>query len=204
MSNAYAAPRRGIGSGPSWLWYLLAVGVFLAGFVGMGVVVFNSLSRLGDDLVQIVVPGERELSLEAGSHTIFHESQSTVDGRIFSADNVAGLGVRLTSAAGEPVTLSQATAGTYQFGGRRGSAVLQFDIAEPGVYLLSGAYRDGMSGPETVLAVGQGFVGGLVVTILSALAFAFGGAGLAVAIGLTVHGKRRKAREASSATGRVA
>jgi hypothetical protein len=135
MSNTFAAPRRTIGSGPSRLWYLLAVVAFIAGFVGMGTVILNSLASLGDDLVQIVVPGERELALDAGSHTIFHERQSTVDGRIFNVENIAGLGVSLTSAAGDPIALSPATAGTYQFGGRRGSAALQFEIEEPGQFL---------------------------------------------------------------------
>lgn len=56
--------------------------------------------------MQVVVPGEMELTLDSGSYTIFHERQSTVDGRIFSADGIAGLGVTLTSAAGEPVALA--------------------------------------------------------------------------------------------------
>lgn len=167
MSNTLAAPGRGVGSGPSRLWYLLAAVVFIAGFAGMGTVLFNSLASLGDGLVQIVVPGEKKLVLEAGRHTIFHERQSTVDGRIFNVENIAGLGVDLTSAAGDPIALSPASAGTYQFGGRSGSAVLQFDIEQPGEYLLSAAYREGASGPQTVLAVGKGFVGGLVTTILT-------------------------------------
>jgi hypothetical protein len=56
-----------------------------------------------------------------------------------------------------------------------------------------------------VLAVGKGFLGGLFVTILSAMAFAFGGVGLGLAIGMTVFVKRRAARKASDgATGGLA
>jgi hypothetical protein len=103
MSSTSAAPTPGIGSSPSRYWYLIAVLVFLAGFAGMAMVLFNQLSKLGDDLVQIVVPGERELTLEAGSYTIFHERQSIVDGRIFSVDSIAGLAVTLTSADGKAI-----------------------------------------------------------------------------------------------------
>ena len=164
----------------------------------MGAFLSSRLSGLGEGLVQVVVPGEAELTLDKGGYTIFHESRSTVDGRIYSVDGISDLGVTLTSAAGEPVTLTPTSmSSTYEFAGRSGAAVLEFDIENPGVYLLSVAYREGTTGPQTVLAVGKGLIsGGLVLTLLGALGLAFGGMGLAAAIGWRVFVKRGAARKA--------
>lgn len=198
MSNPSTGSTRGVDSGPSRLWYLLAVVVLVAGLAGMGLFLLERLASPGEDLVQVVVPGETELTLDPGSYTIFHERRSTVDGRIFSADSIAGLGVTLSSAAGEPVALAPTSmTGSYELAGRSGGAAFEFEIGDPGVYLLSAAYREGAAGPETVLAVGKGLFGDLFGTILGALAAAFTGMGLAVAIGVTVFVKRRAARRAS-------
>lgn len=203
MSNDVAQPVRNIDSGPSRLWYLLAVAIFVAGMAAMGVFLASRLAGLGETLVQVVVPGEAELALETGSYTIFHERRSTVDGRIFSADSIAGLGVTLASAAGEPVALAPTSmSSNYEFAGRSGTGAFEFEIGEPGVYLLSAAYREGAAGPETVLAVGKEFGGNLLRTLLGAFAFAFTGMGVALAIAGTVFVKRRAARRASE--GRIA
>ncbi|RKE69739.1 hypothetical protein DFP91_4179 [Pseudorhodoplanes sinuspersici] len=55
---------------------------FVAGFAAMGVFLSKALSGLGDGLRQIVVPGGAELRLEPGRYTIFHETRSTVDGKL--------------------------------------------------------------------------------------------------------------------------
>lgn len=181
-------------TGPSRLWYLFALLVFVAGFAAMGVFLFTQLSGLGDDLVQIVVPGEAELALEPGHHTIFHETRSTFEGRLYRSEGIAGLGVVLISSAGEPVALSSSARGTYEFSGRRGVAVFSFAIEEPGTYRLSASYGEGVDGPETVLAVGKAFLGGLVFTVLGAIAIVFTCAGVAVAIAMRVFVKRRRLR----------
>lgn len=197
MSKSNAEPAREAGSEPSRLWYLLAVAVLIAALSGMGAFLSSRLSGLGEGLAQVVVPGETELTLDPGSYTIFHESRSMVDGRIFVADDIAGLGVALASAAGAPVALASASiSGSYEFAGRSGAAVFNFEIGDPGLYRLSAAYREGVDGPETVLAVGKGFGGDLLVTVMGALALAFGGVGLALAIGWTVFARRQAARSA--------
>jgi hypothetical protein len=197
MSNPFANSIGSVDSGPSRLWYLLPLVVVIAGMACMGAFLSNRLSGLGDSLVQVVVPGDAELTLDPGSYTIFHESRSMVDGRIFSVDSIAGLGVSLASAADEPVALAPASmSSSYEFAGRSGSAVFNFEIGDPGVYRLSAAYGDGAAGPRTVLAVGKGFGGDILTTLLGALAIAFAGMGLAAAIGWRVFVKRGAARRA--------
>ena len=48
-----------------------------------------------------------------------------------------------------------------------------------------------------MLAIDRGFVGGLIMTILGAMAIAFGGMGIAVAIAVVVFIKRRRAQRAA-------
>lgn len=180
-------------SGPSRLWYLLAVAIFVAGMTGMGVFLSNRLASLGENLVQVVVPGQTEVALNEGSYTIFHERQSTVDGRFFSFDGIAGLGVTLTSAEGEAIALTPpSTNSGYEFGGRSGTAVFEMEIVDPGVYLLSAAYRDAV-GPETVLAIGKEFGGDLFYVLFGAFALAITGVGLALAVAWKLFLKRREA-----------
>ena len=62
---------------------------------------------------------------------------------------------------------------------------------DPGVYLLSATYR-GVVGPETVLAIGKGFGGGLLYTLFGSFAIAVAGIGLALAITWKVFLRRRE------------
>lgn len=198
MPNDPTASIHTVDPGPSRLWYLLAIAIFVAGMAGMGAFLSNQVSGLGDDLEQMVVPGEREFELEAGSYTIFHERVSIVNGRIYNADGIAGLGVTLTSAAGAPVALTlTSTNSSYEFAGRRGAAILQFEIRTPGAYLLSAAYREGAAGPETVLAIGSEFAGNLLRTLLGAFVIAFIGIGLGLVVGGGVFYRRREAGRAN-------
>lgn len=197
MPNDPTASIHTVDPGPSRLWYLLAIAIFVAGMAGMGAFLSSQLSGLGDDLEQMVVPGEREFELEAGSYTIFHERVSIVNGRIYNADGT-GLGVTLTSTSGAPVTLTlTSTSSSYEFAGRRGAAVLQFEIRTPGAYLLSAAYREGAAGPETVLAIGSGFAGNLLLTLLGAFAISLIGIGLGLFVGWGVFYRRREAGRAN-------
>ena len=197
MSNAPAEPAPGAGSGPSRLWYLLPVVVVVGALLAMGAFLTDRLSSLGDGLVQIVVPGKMELMLEPGSYLVFHERRSTVDGRIFSVEDVTDLGVTLASVAGQPVALAPTSwSSSYELAGRSGSAVLEFEIENPGAYVLSAAYREGVAGPQTVLAVGRAFGSNLLLTVLGSLVIVFAGLGLAIAIGWKIFVKRGAARGA--------
>ena len=179
---------------PGRRWYLAAVAIFLAGMAGMGAFLFDRLSHMADGLTQIVVPGERTLTLEPGNYTIFHESRSVVDGRIYDSPSLGGLAVAVTSAAAQPVALAPVTmSGRYTFGGRTGFAAFDFTVVEPGDYTVAGRYPDPAGGPETVIAVGRGFLGSLFGTIFGGLGIAFGGAAIALFVALRTFLRRRRA-----------
>lgn len=192
-------PAETSAAGPSRFWYLAALVIFAAGLAAMGVLLSKAFSGLGGGLVQIVVPGETELALEPGSYTIFHETQSIVGGKLYQSDGIGGLTVSVLSPAEEAVALTTpAMGGSYEFAGRRGVAAFGFEIGEPGTYRLSASYGEGAAGPETVLAVGKGFAGTLLATVLGGLALVFICAGVAVAIAVRGSAKRRRARAATS------
>ncbi len=162
----------------------------------MGAVVFTQLAKLDDGLEQIVVPGARELELEPGQRTVFLEYQSVVDGRAYRVDQVSGLNVRVEAADGTPVTVTAPMgSSTYSLGGRQGKAINRFSIDRAGTYRVSADY-EGQVGPQTVIAVGQGFMASLFITILSALGAAFLGLVLSAVTVAGVYLVRRRARAA--------
>ena len=179
---------------PSRGWYGLAVLPVICGFAAMGVILFTQLSRLDDGLEQIVVPGVRELQLEPGRHTVFLEYSSVVDGRVYRVEQVSGLTVRVDAADGAPVAVNAPMgSATYSLGGRQGEAINVFDVERAGAYRISANYG-GAAGPQTVIAVGHGFMGTLFTTILSALGAAFMGMILAATVVVGVYMARRRAR----------
>ena len=73
--------------------------------------------------------------------------------------------------------------------------MFDFTIDQPGVYEISGGYAATGEGPQVVLAVGRGFIGEILLTVLGSLAIVFGCIGLSVAIAAYTAVKRRNARE---------
>lgn len=171
-------------TGPGCAAYLLGCLPLLVGFGAMIAILVMSLPKMNDGLEQIVVPGEQQLTLEPGSHTVFLETRSVVNGHTYAADDVSGLTVRVTGADGTPVTVSPPVGtANYSLNGRVGHAVNTFEITRGGTYTVAADYGEG-TGPQTVIAVGQGFLGTLMSAVFSSFA-ALAVGGLA-AIGVMV------------------
>jgi len=188
----------------SRLGYLAA---FLVLFLGVGGAIFFLSSRLGgmeDALKRAVVPGESVIALDQpGTYTIFHETNGTVDGVVYTAPDISGLKVAVQSAdTGEAVPLNRTIANTtYEFGGSSGVGLFEFAVDKPGDYRLSAAYDDGRAEPRTILSLSSGFVGNLVVAILVTIGLVFGSIALAVALGVTTFVRRRRQQAAADAAG---
>jgi hypothetical protein len=189
-SSSAAAPRHP----PSRLWYVAAVILFLA---GIGVFVTLLFSALGsfDRMIRIVVPGEIDITLnETGSHTIFHEYRSSVDGRVYDVPNASGLTVTLNArGSGADVPLRSSAGANYSGGAGAGRSLFSFEITEPGFYRLSATYRDGRKEPQTVLAIGHSVISDFVLRLLAAILSLLVGLGVAVAMIIVVAVKRRRA-----------
>ncbi len=184
-------------SGPSRKGYVFAAAVLAAGVVGFALVLFLGLSGLS--MQRVVVPGSAELTLEEpGRYTIYHESRSVVDGRVYDVADVSGLTVELVSAeTGESVPLDSPGANTtYELRGRSGRGVLTFEVDRPGAYRLSAEYPAG-GGPETVLAVGKGLGTRIAMTVAGVIAIGIGSFLLAAAIAVVTFVRRRRAIRAA-------
>jgi hypothetical protein len=181
---------------PGRRWYLVAALIAIAGWTAMAVFL---VSRIGDStgrMIRLLAPGQTEIVLkEPGTYTIFHEYQSTFEGRVYDVAVVSGLTVSVrTRPGGEEVPLSTATGTRYRVGSYAGRSLFNFEVRAPGSYQIAATYDGGRKEPQTVLAVDRGFFGDFVLTILGALAMAFAGMGAAVAICVLVFLNRRRAR----------
>lgn len=195
MSSAEGRVRA-VRHGPGRGFYFVALLPMILGFAAMGIILATQLPKMKDGLQQIVVPGARELPLEPGGYTIFLETRSVVDGRAYAVDEVSGLQVRVEDADHTPVALSDpAASSTYSLGGRQGHSIRAFRIDRAGTYRI-GADYDESGGPQAVIAVGQGFVGRLLVSIFSSLGAVFAGLALTVGLLIWIYISRHRARPA--------
>jgi hypothetical protein len=182
----------------AWLYFLAPL-VMIAGAACFALFLFGNLSGLGDSLTRIVVPGKGEVELrDAGKYIIFHEYQSVVGDKIYSgSDSLAGLQCAVRSrATGAQIKLMPASmSSSYSVGSRAGASAFEFTIDQPGVYEVSGGYPAGQAGPETVLAIGRGFIGTIFGTVFGGLAIMFGSFLIAIAIVVVIFVKRRKSKK---------
>jgi hypothetical protein len=145
--------------------------------------------------VLAVVAGEAVLTLDPGHYTIFHESESLVDGLVYSGTDVSGLEVSIEPVGGGPaLALKQpGMTSSYEISGRAGRSVLAFDVAQPGKYRLIAGYPQGEAKSKAVLAVGRETVGGIVSLVLSVIGIIFLGVAIAVLIAVMTYRGRRAA-----------
>lgn len=182
--------------------YVLAALLLLAGMAAAGWFVWSGLAGLQNALIRVVVPGSSVLALDLpGTYTIFHEPESTIDGRLYVSENINGLRVGVKEeASGEQITVSAPTVSSrYTLGGHSGVSVLAFDIARSGRYRLDAAYPGGRDEPVGVLAIGREFVWRLLGSIFAAVGCGLAGFGAALALVLTTYFRRRRMRRTAMA-----
>jgi hypothetical protein len=196
MANADTSAA---GRVPGRRWYVVAAVVALAAWTAMALFL---VSRIGDStgrMMRVLVPGQTDLVLrEPGTYTIFHEYQSTFEGRVYDVATVSGLNVMVRAGGAVVPLVATKTNTRYRVGSGAGRSLFDFEARTAGTYQISASYDGGRKEPQTVLAVDRGFVGDLIMTILGALALAFGGMGIAVAISVVVFVKRRRALRAAA------
>jgi len=180
---------------PSQWYYLLGVVVIATGVSLFLYTLLHGIFHITDNLTQVVVPGEKDLTLQPKlRYTIFLEEQSVVDGRIYSTtENLSGLTCHVNSlASGTKIELHHTSiSSTYNVNGRSGRSVLEFVTQDGGTYHVACRYEEGTLGPETVVAVGAGFGGKLFSMLFICLGEMFGGGALGAAIILVTSSKRR-------------
>ncbi len=174
---------------PSRIFYVIGFAIIAVGIPLFSILVFEGINKIisdrnltvsGDtDLVQLVVPERVDIRLEkTGKHTIYHEYRSVIDNRVYasSPQEISGLEISLISETTRtPIPIEESSvSSTYTVGSRSGISLFDFNIDEPGTYELSAFYPDGQLEPKVVLAVGHGFVGNIIWTVLQGLGILFG------------------------------
>src|SRR5258708_13634609 len=88
--------------------YFLAPIPVIIGLAIAGWLVWSAIAVLQNALTRMVVPGTTVLTLEeSGTYTIYHEADSVVDGKLYSAPNIGGLNITVTAeATGHAITVT--------------------------------------------------------------------------------------------------
>ena len=172
--------------GPSRWYYPVGAAVILARLVLFLYTLLHGIFHITDGLTRIVLPGAKDLTLRPKlRYTIFLETESVVDGRIYSTiESVSGLACVVTSqtSGNKIMTHEPAMSTTYTVGGRNGKSVLEFITKEAGVYHMACDYPEGRSGPQAVLAVGFGVGEEIFSMVMKSLLSFFGGGFLGAGI----------------------
>ena len=167
---------------PGAAWYLLALApIAIAGAIAavFGLRLYSDIK----DMPRVVVPGERDLTLEAGDYVGYLEGKSVVDGVSYNTASWSG-NCRMTGPNGEIKLESSSTSTSYSLGSYAGQSTFVLTIP------TTGAYHVACSGPEpsAVLAIGHGIGMGIVVMVVSA----FGGFIGAIVVLVMVRRRRKR------------
>lgn len=181
---------------PGRKWYLVAGLLALAGLLGAGVALWQTLTSIDDDFQRATFPGQAELVLpEAGTYTLFVEYPATSG----LDPAVGGLAVDITSEQGDSLELKIPNGSmTYTLDGRTGEAVFEFEVDEGGTFLMVGDYPAGTSGPSVTLAVSKGFGGRLYAGIGAVILIPLLTGSAAIAIAVVTFLRRRRAMAPSN------
>lgn len=173
-------PRR------SWFRaYAITLVPIAVGFAIAGALMWRMYGRI-QDMQRLVVPGERDLTLDAGDHVGFLEARSVVDGTAYVSDRFSGSCNLSDAASHAPIALDSTGARTtYSVGSYAGQSAFGFTIPHDGTYHLA-CVGDG---PPAVIAIGDGV--GLL--ILVAVAGGLGGFLVAGVMALRIRKRRKRA-----------
>lgn len=154
---------------PSKVLYVISGLILLCGVSFFVYLLITGISSsIGNINIQVVVPGTEIIEIkETGKYTIFYEHSSVIDGKVYKTNSINGLICSLKNVeTGELIKLNSSLANSsYALAGREGKGIFSFDINKTGEYEFKGWYESG-NGEEVVLAIGKGFAGSLVRTIL--------------------------------------
>lgn len=182
---------------PISLWHCMWGAFFLVlGLALFIYVLIHNLAHTTDSLTQVVAPGKAELTLQHGrTYTVFLEEQSVINGKVYSTtDSISGLVCRVNNLQDNSIVAMQNSSmnSSYSLNQRSGHSIFEFPIQEDGKYEFACDYGDNTKGPEVVLAVGNGVIESIFLTVAEGLVSMFSGFGACLTVVLIVLVKRSK------------
>lgn len=174
---------------PGRVWYLAAVAVLLAGAGWLAAGLISISGQVGA-FPRVPLPGGGQVTLNhSGGYVIYFEAAGAASGARIPAFNVR----IVPAAAPASVASLKSYSGsvTYNFGSHQGRAVLTLQVAHAGRFLVEPSGAVSIAGGSD-LAFGSSLAGGIVRTVVVAIALIFTGVGGAIAVRI-VRGRRLRA-----------
>lgn len=181
----------------SWL-YVIPVLVFLVTIVGIVLFVIQKIEDMNNSLYSYVMPGQHEIVFEEpGTYELFYEYQSVINNQVYNTGedrDISGLGFWLeTKDTQELITLDYPSVeSSYTFSNKAGYSIFEFEIVEPGTYLLTAEYDENVEASEIVVAIDYGLFGGFVVILLGSLGLLLVGVVLSLVIAYAIYKLKKK------------
>jgi hypothetical protein len=188
--GAPAPPRKPTGL----LGYVLAAVIAplaILGAIGWFISGFSSLDDKVTALQRIPIPGQKVVTLEDGSQSIYFES---ADGEDVAVPRLK-IEVRPVGGGSAVELHKPGTDVQYSLSGYNGQLIRGFDTEHAGRYTVRVAPNDAVLPSAPALAVGKGVGHHIVVTVVGGLAIGFLGLLLAAVIFAVTYTRRRRAKQ---------
>lgn len=119
--------------------------IIILGIVLGSASIIYSVTLMFGESIKMITPDDMIVTLEPGHYTVYHEYQSTFEGKVYSTydANLNGFifsvfDEQLSSILVEPSKVNS----TYTINSRAGQSILSFDILSPGDYQLVADYGE--------------------------------------------------------------
>jgi len=176
---------------PGRVWYV-APAVLVVAAIAWLVIGLTSLNSKVDGFARVPLPAGGAVTLNSGGYVIYYEGPGAASGEI-PAFNIRIIPDSASAKTGSLKSYSGDV--NYKFGSHDGRAVLSFQVAHGGKFLVEPTGAPG----DSDLAFGTSVVGGIVGTVLICIALGLIGVALWVVLLVVRIVKVRRARQAAMA-----
>jgi len=157
---------------PGKVWYV-AAGITGVCFIFLFAFFIVSAVTCATDSItnRFSVPGTASMPIDkTGKYTLYFEYDSVMGGKAYHAYDISDMLFTLTNQdTGENIKLNDSVINSYySINGISGKSIFDFEIDEPGQYVLETLYDSG-SGQDAILAIGQPFAVQMVIRIFLAI-----------------------------------
>jgi hypothetical protein len=168
----------------SRIWYVVAAG-FVATAAAIAMIGFTNMVSTIEGMLRVPMPGRAEIMLPGGPSTLYVETRSKLDGKVYETAEAFDFRCGVTDAQGKPVELQTSSSSVkYSIVGYTGRNAFDVDVANPGTFALACESQSAF-----VMAVGRGVGTWLVIAIVALVP------ALAGVVGLVVVFLRRRAQK---------
>lgn len=176
------------------VWYLVAAGLMISAAT-MAILAFGQMSGRVEGMQRVVMPGRAEITMPAGTSTLYVERRSSVGGKTYAVAGDIAPRCAIDERQGRKVTLTAPQANVeYALGDFAGKNTWDLDVMAAGSYTLVCE-----ADQPFVIAIGQGIGAWIVVAAVGVVPFLIGVVIIAIVFFKRRGQKQRLARAAPPA-----